>query len=254
MQTETDMGRQVIFLYPPTVMEEISQELIRREFEVYICKDHKKLERYLKQTPTCLTFINVDNGMDEKDWIEWVQGITNTSPTSGFGVITLNENPMLAKLFLMDVGVQCGFIVLKQGMAKATEIIQKTLDANEAKGRRRFLRANIESQGADCNFMQAGEKIQATIQDISSVGMAIHFLKDVSFKVGAKITDLQLNLKGIRVLLSAVVMVARKDDIGATVHVLLFDPATLDMQKKDKISSFIRRCLQDKFDAALEAL
>jgi chromosome condensin MukBEF complex kleisin-like MukF subunit len=102
--------------------------------------------------------------------------------------------------------------------------------------------------------MQAGEKIQATIQDISSVGMAIHFLKDVSFKVGAKITDLQLNLKGIRVLLSAVVMVARKDDIGATVHVLLFDPATLDMQKKDKISSFIRRCLQDKFDAALEAL
>jgi hypothetical protein len=246
------LGKKVFFLYPPPVLTEVVDELARREFEVYLTREHDRLRRYLDAAPDSIVFANLDDGLDEAGWLEYVQGLRNGAPAVGVGVITLNDNPGLREHYLMDLQVQCGFVILKIGAAKTAEILAKTLEANEARGRRKFVRAVCAPGTGQCAFDHEGATLRAELTDLSSSGMAIHFEGGTSLRVGTMLRDISLTIKGQRLLVSGVVVAKRGDEGGtAPAHVVMFDPASLDETRREKLKTIVFKINQASMELSL---
>jgi hypothetical protein len=247
------LGKKIFFLYPPPVLTEVMDELTRQEFEVYLARDHQKLRRAIPQFPDAILFVNLDEGLDEPGWLAFVKSLREEAPTVGVGVITLNDDESLREHYLMNLQVQCGFVILKIGAGKTAEILAKTLEANEARGRRKFVRAACAPGVAQCAFDYEGAILRAELTDLSSAGMAIRIDGGATLKVGTVLRDVSLTIKGQRVPASAIVVAKRAADAGAgNVNVLMFDPGALDEARKEKIKSLVTRINQATMDSILE--
>jgi hypothetical protein len=247
-------GKKVIFLYPPSVLDDVVDTLSQHEFEVYTSKDHEKLSAYLAKRPGALVFVNIDMGMKEGEWEAWLARRVKAPGGTGYGIVTYNDNKGLAQKYLMEIGVSCGFIVLKIGVAKTIEIVLKTLEANEARGKRRYVRSAPWPANAEYNVNVNGSMVRGPIIDISCVGMTLRFSGCTPPKAGAKLDDIQLSLHGTRLKMDAVVYGTRKADGGEPLHILIFNPRTMDDVKRDKVRTYVRRSLQDAFDKEIAAL
>jgi hypothetical protein len=170
-------------------------------------------------------------------------------PEVGVGTITLNDNAELREHFLMNLQVQCGFVILKIGASKTAEILAKTLEANEARGRRKFVRAPCTPGVGQCAVDFEGATLRADLTDLSSAGMALHLNDSAGLKVGTVLRDMSLTIKGHRILASGVVVAKRDDENGL---VVMFDPASLDDARRDKLKSIVFKINQLSMDLALE--
>jgi len=248
-----NLGKKIFFLYPPPVLIQVIDELAKREFEVYLATDHERLKRAIAAFPDSIVFVNLDDGLDEKGWIEYVEGLRKETPDVGVGVITLNDDAELREHFLMDLQVQCGFVILKIGAARTAEILAKTLEANEARGRRKFVRAACPQGLAQCAVELEDTKLSAALSDLSSAGIALSFEGGVSLQTGTVLRDMVLTVKGQRVVASGFVVATRKEQEGkAPIHVVMFDPSSLDEARRDKLKSIVYRINQASMDAILE--
>jgi len=246
-------GRKVFFLNPPPVIGEIATALAEAEFEVYSTRDHAKLARLLRKEPECLTFVNIDEGDDEGLWRRWIKSIRDDEASRGaaFGVITMLDDEDKRSYYLMDLGIECGFVVVKIGAAKTTEILLRMLEANEARGRRRYVRAACPPNTTDFSCALDDGVKRGWIKDMSSVGMSAAFVGSSSPRPGTRLKDLQLNLKGIRVILNGVVVGNHEAPGIGTISVIMFEPASINEDKRAKLRTFIRKTLQMTMDKAL---
>ncbi len=246
------LGKKIFFVYPPPVLTEVVDELARQEYEVYFSRDHKRLRRAVSAFPDAILFVNLDDGLDEAGWRIYVQSIRSEAPAVGIGIITLNDNAELREFYLMQLQVQCGFIILKIGASKTAEILGKTLEANEARGRRKFVRAICPPATGQCAADHEGARLRAELTDLSSAGMALRIDGGVSLKVGTVLRDMALTIKGQRVLASGVVVAKRAEGEGTPVHVVMFDPGSLDEARREKLKNLVFRINQATMDAILE--
>lgn len=247
------LGKKVFFLYPPPVLTEIIEELARREFEVYLTREHEKLKRFVVSSPDSIVFLNLDDGLEEAGWLSYAESLKKEAPSVGVGVITLNDNDELREHYLMNLEVRCGFVILKIGAAKTAEILTKTLEANEARGRRKFVRADCVPGLASCAVDFEGATIRGGLTDLSSAGMAVRFEGGISMKVGTVLRDISITVKGQRLLASGVVVAKREDSPeNAGVHVLMFDPSSLDDARRDKLKIIVFKINQAAIDLVLD--
>jgi hypothetical protein len=248
------LGKKIFFLYPPPVLTEVVDELAKLEFEVYFSRDHVKLRRIIASFPDAIVFVNLDDGLDESGWLSFVKSLRSELPAVGVGIITLNDDAELREQYLMNVQVQCGFVILKIGASKTAEILAKTLEANEARGRRKFVRALCPPGSGQCVVQYEGATLRGEVTDLSSAGMAILFQGGSSPKVGTVLSDISLNIKGQRLSPSGVVVAKRADEGGAAggVHVVMFDPNSLDAARKDKLKTLVFKLNQQAMDAILD--
>lgn len=246
------LGKKVFFLYPPPVLSEVVEELATQEFEVYLTRDHKKLRNYLGSAPDSIVFINLDDGLNEAGWLDYIEDLRKNAPAVGIGIVTLNDNAELREQYLMNLQIQCGFVILKIGTAKTAEILAKTLEANEARGRRKFVRAACAPGSAQCALDFEGTMLHADLSDLSSSGMAICFDHDVSLRVGTVLRDISLTIKGQRFLASGVVVAKRDCEGGASCYVVMFDPSSLDEARKERLKTVVCRVNQMSMDIILE--
>jgi len=246
-------GRKVFFLNPPAVIGEVATALADAEFEVYTTRDHAKLARFLCKEPECMTFINIDEGDDENIWRKWLKSVreNEASKHAAFGVITMLDEEVKRGYYLMEQGIECGFIVVKIGAAKTTEILLRMLEANEARGRRRYVRATCPPDGTDFSCALEDGLHKGWIKDLSSVGMSAVFVKGTTPRAGTRLKDLQLNLKGVRAILNGVVVGNNEAPGIGTIAVVMFEPASINEDKRAKLRSFIRKTLQTTMDKAL---
>ena len=117
--SETTDGRKVFFLYPQSVIqEELISFLLKNEYEVYFLKDHRKATRIFKRFNNSICFINIEEGLKEADWIEYIESLKSDPDINGLqlGILSYNNDPALMQKYLMDIGVECGFIQLKLGL------------------------------------------------------------------------------------------------------------------------------------------
>jgi len=246
-------GKKVFFLNPPAVIGEVAASLTDAEFEVYSTRDHAKLARFLRKEPECLTFVNLDEGDDEGVWRKWIKSIRDDEASIGaaFGVITMLDDEAKRSYYLMDLGIECGFIVVKIGAAKTTEILLRMLEANEARGRRRYVRANCPPDATEFNCSTEAGVLRGWIRDLSSVGMSAVFSRGTTPKAGTRLRDLQLTLKGVRVIVNGVVIGSHEAAGTGMISVIMFEPASVNDDKRAKLRSFIRRTLQSTMDREL---
>ena len=247
--SEYDLGNKVFFLYPPSVIkDDLISHLLDQEYEVYMLKDHTTASKLFRIYPDSICFINIDAGLSEKEWEEWIRK-TMSDPvthTVGIGIISYNTDDALQKKYLMDIGIQCGFVKLKMGMEESTRILLATLKASEAKGRRKFVRATCEHDLiSSVNIHEAQFNVTGTLRDISVVGFSCILDPDPSFTKNSVLHDIQLKLRGTLVRTQAIVFGTREGE--RTIYVMLFSPK-MDPLSRQKIRTFIQNSLQTEIE------
>ena len=171
------------------------------------------------------------------------------------GVLSYYEDIKKIEKYVMKMMVPCGFIRLKLGLKECKNIIIKALEANEARGTRRHVRINCEDMASVYFSIKSNYKlIQGYIYDISSVGMACGFDKDVELflRKNSVVEDIQLQLRGNLCLLSGKVAGIHHDKEKNIKYVVMFDKMSDDDRKK--IYNFIAKCLQENMDKEIEKL
>lgn len=225
-------------------------ELVAEEYEAYILKDHQRALRIIKTFPGSILFINIDDQMKEAEWEQYILGIINSDEYEDIriGIFSYNEDQELAKKYLIDYALPAGFIRLKIGYQETKKIILNVLKANEAKGRRKFVRAECgKDPQAMINVNSGGSAVQGKLLDISSAGSACAFKEENLFPKNSYLKSVQLQLRGARIMVNAIVMGTRSDD--PRIHVILFDPKSFDTERKGKVFQYIRSNLQRSIEA-----
>lgn len=241
-----EFGKKVFFVYPHSVFEEhLLMDLIRAEFEIYLVKDHTRFLAVLPRFRSSLVFFNIEEALKEPEWEKILTEIKSNALTStvGMGILTYNENPVLAQKYLMEIGLNCGYITLKLGLDKSREILIKTLEANEARGRRKYVRIFCAPGSAVFNLMFYGQMLHGQVLNLSSVGMAIQFEGILELPEGSKLSDIQIMLRGLRLIVHGVVVLKRSPEGEKPIYVLVFDLARLGADK-EKIFIYIFKSLQ----------
>lgn len=222
--------------------------LIQSEFEVATVNDHEKAKRLVQHFKNSILFINIESQLKEDQWEVFIrqmmqgQSVHNTA----LGIMVYNADQVLAQRYLIDIGVQCGFIQLKLGLKDSTKIVLKALEANEARGERRFVRVSCPSKKGSINIkLDSGGHISGTILDISSAGFAC-VLSSPS-ETGARFDDMQLSLWGAIIHAGGVIQGIRQLDDGSLLSVIMF--GEISRETKGKIYQFIRKTLQSEIDA-----
>lgn len=241
-----EFGKKVIFLYPQSVIQEkLITQIVRNEYEVYLIHDHEKNLKFIRKYNNSILFINIDAGLKEEEWEKYIRNIINNNHTKNvrIGILSYDDDKELAKKYLMDIGVQCGFIRLKLGVKESTSIILKTLEVNEAKGQRKYIRVSCkEHKNASFNLKIEDDVFSGNITDISSVGMAISFNKPIQLKVKTLLSDIQLRLKGIICMVTGVVIAIREGEKNT--YVIMF-AKNMHEDTKNKIYHYIYSILQE---------
>ncbi|MFP4484458.1 MAG: PilZ domain-containing protein [Spirochaetaceae bacterium] len=250
-----ELGKKVFFLYPPSVVtDELVWEVVRNEYEVYLLKDHARLRKLLPRYNDSILFVNIDAGLSEEGWEEYIRDISGSPDTANvrIGILTYNRNEDLARKYLMDIGVQAGFVTLSLGLEESSGIILRMLEANEARGRRRYVRARIaDPKAATFNVKVHDTMCRGVIHDISSVGMACSFEGNGEVSVRSYLTDMQLRLRGQTVRVSGVVSGVRSEE--TRVHVIIFDPRRGDAFRT-RLRHFVHQQLSRSLLREMEAL
>ena len=245
------LGKKVFFLYPPPVLDEVLTALANQEFEVYFARDHERLARAVKELGSSIVFINLDEGLDEEGWKAYVRRLREECPEVGIGAFTFNDDPALRESYIAELQVPCGFIVLKIGTAKTAEILMKTLEANEARGKRHFVRAVCPVGSSQCAMDFEGALLRAEVSNLSSAGMAVRFEGGTGLRVGTVLRDISIAVKGQRVAASGII-VAKNEGADSGTYVLMFDPGSLDDVRRDKLRNMVLKLNQTAMDLVLE--
>jgi hypothetical protein len=180
----------------------------------------------------------------------WILGVLAEPATSGvgIGILTYNASDDMRRKYLMDVGTKCGLIHMKLGTDESTRLLLATLNANEAKGRRRYVRAECSGDKlSSVNLLHDGKKISGGIRDISVVGFSCIFASDPSFVKNTLVSDIQLRLRGALLSVNAIVL-GTHDQEGIPAYVFLFTPPLFG-DSRTKIRKYVHTALQAFIDA-----
>lgn len=246
---EVSDGKKVFFLYPQSVIQdELISFLLKNEFEVYFLTDHLKAKRIFRRFPNSICFINIDDGLKEPEWAEYIANLRSDSEIKKvqIGILSYNSDPNLIQKYLMDIGVECGFIQLKLGVKQSRDIVLKVLEANEAKGRRKYVRVNFENDArVVLNFSHEDSSYEGQIIDLSSVGVACKFPDKIPIENKTMLQKMQLNLRGSLVQVDGFIISRRFD--SERILVIVFNPRPEELEL-EKVHTFLHKTLQKQID------
>ena len=245
-----EAGKKVFLLYPHSVIrEEMLDILIMNGFETYTLFDHKKAVKILERFPSSIIFINIDEGIPEKEWEAYIRALMNNPGTkeTKIGILSYNQDKALMGKYLMEIAVHCGYIQLKLGIQESTKIILNALQANEAKGRRKYIRAFCESDTlTSINYKSDKGFLKGQILDISSAGLAAKIGNFPDMPPNSLLREVQLKLHGTLLLTDMVLMGKRRDDTN--ILILLFNPTAMKSDHKMLVYHYIKDTLQKYID------
>ncbi|GHV91923.1 hypothetical protein AGMMS50268_24260 [Spirochaetia bacterium] len=243
-------GKKVFFLYPhKAVSDDILEILIMGGFECYTLRDHRRAGLLLARFPGSILFINIDEGMKEGEWETYVKNLLAKPKTkeSRLGIISNSMDEALLKKYKTDIGTPCGYIQLKLGIQQSIRSLLEGLRANEARGRRKYIRVDCQDEpNATMNYKYSEGTFQGKLLDISVAGIAARIAQFPIFPANTALNDIQLKLKGQLIMVDGILMGNRRDD--KDVWILLFDSGKMSPVSKQGLTRFIKMSLQKYID------
>jgi hypothetical protein len=245
------VGKKIFLLYPHSVIrDEMLDILIMAGYETYTLFDEKRAVKFLIKFPDSIMFINIDEGLNEKDWELYIRAIQGSPKTKScrLGIMSYNQDFTLMEKYLMDLAIPCGYIQLKLGLHESTKIILGALEANEARGRRNSIRADCQDDiNATANFKSDSNAsfCHGKILDISSAGIAAKFDNMPNYPANTILQSVQLKLRSGIIITDMIYIGPRHND--KKVQILLFDPK-ISTDNKLVIHRYIKQCLQKYID------
>jgi hypothetical protein len=246
------LGKKIFFLFPSgLVQNEVIPELAQLEYEVYSSSDEKKLKTALKKYPGSIVFINIDDGLAEKDWDAWIQGVMRIGEwNTAIGILSSNNDEKKQKKYITALRVQAGYVPVKSDITKSIQQIIGNLRLLDAKGRRKYIRVTLaQDPMTSINIPYDGSFLTGQIMDISVVGLSCVFTVDPQLSKGTQIKDIQIKLQGIILKTEGIVFGSRQEG-KSRVYVFIFT-ARIDPDVKTKIRKYMQSNLQSKMDAEL---
>jgi len=250
----TLQGKKVFFLHPSAFIQNaIIDELIQNEFEVYIVKDESKCQKILRKYPASIVFASIDEVLSAGKWETWVRQIMGDPATRSVdvGILSNTNNDEAKRLYVNSLKVSCGFISVKMDKTKVTEALLSILKAADAKGRRKYIRAETQGEKlTTINLPVGSDFITGEIRDISVVGLSCVFPQDPELSKNALFHDIQIKLQGVLLKVEGIVFGFRMDGPDK-VYVFLFT-AKVDPAVRTKIRTHIQKNLQAKIDEEMK--
>jgi hypothetical protein len=243
-------GKKVFFLYPTALVQnEMAEELIQQELEVYLVRDPGKLRRVLKRYPNSVVLICIDNGPTEKEWEVWIRGVMSDPSTAAvsIGVLSGENNDALINKYLNNIRVKCGYVVIRPDIKRAIIQVLENLKGVDAWGRRKFLRVSTGNDiNTAVNIPHNGEFIKGYIKDISVAGFSCYFEIDPQIEKNSLISNIQVKLQSVLLKGEGIVFGSRMDGV-MKIYVIIFTQRT-DPSVRARIRKFIQWVLQTKID------
>jgi len=254
MTENNSLGRKIFFLHPSAIIQNhIITELAQDEFEVYIIKDEKKLSKVLRKYSNSIVFANINEGMKEKEWEEWIRSVMGSPETEGvdIGIIAYETNDAVRKKYTEHFKVGNGYTVIKADTnAVARQLVTK-LGSMNAKDRRKYIRALTEKDpNVTVNLPLNGTFVTGQIRDVSVIGFSCHFKEDPDLTKNSLFSDIQIRLQTNLLKAEGIVFGSRMD-AGQKTYVVLFTQR-IDPNVRTKIRNFIQSNLQSKMDNELK--
>lgn len=243
-------GKKIFFLYPTAVVQNrIITELVQLEYEVYIARNRERLRKAIKKFPDAIIFVDINEQMTEKEWEAWITGMMEAKDTSGvsIGIITANDDEQTKRKYLLALKVRCGYTVLGHDLKKAIIHIISVLDSVDSKGRRKYLRANIEKgSNTTLNLLLSGSFVNGQINDISAVGISCTLEGNPEIPKNSLFKDIQIKLQTSLLKVEGIVFGSRVES-RQSIYVILFTQR-IDPDVRIKIHEYIQKNLQKKMD------
>jgi len=225
--------------------------LINLEFEIYLIKGPDQVRKVMRIWPESVFFFNIDDCQSKDEWDRMIEDLRSRYKDQKclFGIVSYENNEETVRHYLMDMDLPCGFIRLNQKLKESASILAKTLEANEVRGRRRFVRYVIPNQRFQrINFDWNGDIIHGELQDISSAAMVIKMEKELSgLNKGSPLDDIQLNLGGKIVRISGEVFGFRQQPGGEKLIIVSFSKKA-PIKSISDIRLFINKSLQKNLE------
>ncbi|MDR0642171.1 MAG: pilus assembly protein PilZ [Treponema sp.] len=246
------LGRKIFFLNPlPPVQNEVVNELIQREYEAYVARDRTALRRSLKELPGSIIFIDIDQIVTEKEWENWIRELMKAEGLEDIriGILTGNRSDLLQNKYANMLKLPGGYTMLHRDLKITIAQILNILNANNAKGRRKYLRANTGMEGQTVvNFPLGGQFLSGTVSDISSAGFSCVFNTDPGFSQNSSFSNVQIKLKHVIINVEAVILGSRPEGKDKMYVALFTERISPDTQIK------IRKYIQVNIQARMDAL
>jgi DNA-binding response OmpR family regulator len=246
-------GKKIFFLHPTAVVQNrVITELAQEEYEVYVCKNKDNLKRILRKYPDSVVFIDINEHMPEKEWDLWITALMEASDTKNvsIGIVTANDDEQIKRKYLITLKVTCGYSILKFDLDKAVSHIKSVLQAVNAKGRRKYIRATVENEpNTTVNLPWGGEFVNGQIKDISVVGISCTLETNPEIPKNTLFNDIQIKLQSSLLKVEGVVFGSRMEG-SEKIYVLLFTPRN-DPEVKSRIRRYIQQNMQGKIDIEL---
>ena len=254
------VGRKVFFVNPPLYVENyLHLELKQHEYEVYIIGDYKYIKNALRQFPDALCFIFIDDVLSYDGWFNFIQSFQKDEKLKTIFVGLMSAiipKPQMER-FMMNLSLPGGFIMLTE--FKGSALIEKIvgiLELNGAKGRRKYLRLDCDSNiKINGYFATKSQLLQVSIASISSVGFTCYYPRSYGDALSKNmlVPSFSITLGRRSIVTPSVVFdVKRVDDTKCFAVMLFLKQVGADDRKV--IKNFIFDQLSERFENLIYAL
>lgn len=144
-------GRKVFFIAPSVSFEQQVIERLRlMEYEVYAIDDYRKAKPLLRKNADCICFCIVESQLSLKGWHNFIKSFEeeNVFAPLDMGVVMHSLPDEKKANFIAGLQIDAGIIIQDQDHEAMFHEIVKAMDSQNAKGMRKYVRANClnESQ------------------------------------------------------------------------------------------------------------
>ncbi len=253
-------GRKVFFINPPSVVEEhIIGRLKEHNFEVYSIKNYTYAKPLLRHYNDALCFAFIDNGMSIECWFNYIQSFQyeDDLKTIFLGVLSFTARPDVQQNFLMNLKLPGGFVIIDKDIKKTAATIEGILEINGAKGRRQYMRLNLnDNNEVNGYFTQSTLLYSFRLIDISKVGFAAlipasmasnfkpdSFVHNISITMGRYSFVCTIKVHSVKTSGKSIIMVAFfsdniKEATKQKIHEYIYE--TLDKEHKHFMTTLVR--------------
>ncbi|MEE1166254.1 MAG: hypothetical protein UHP28_03775 [Treponema sp.] len=228
-------GRKVFFIAPDHSLlpENYLEEYLTLGYECYFIDNdiflpmETKVEIILSIFKDSILFFNIDAPISTIKWPSFILNLQMKYPEAIFGVLynkrqSVTERQGIERQFLYTIGIKGGCIQLEYQKKNNFGLIEKTLYANQAMGRRKNVRAVCSS---GCTFQLYNDKkdiITGKLNDISISHFSFTLDPNaLSLAEYEKVPDIAFSVRGLHFRSDAVLYMMRETDLG-TLFVFAF--------------------------------
>jgi hypothetical protein len=219
-------GFKTFFVLPDLAImpEELLKNCFLAGFETHYLLDdpyldlRDKVRSLFSVFPDVILFFNIDRDLKGDKWPRFIASLKAEFGDRAMIGVLYNKamapaaRSALERLYLYDIGITCGCIPIGYDKAANLEKLLGVLVANQANGRRKYLRM-ICAGSSVLNLNWKGSRFEGEIRDISISHFSCVFTdRDPAFQMYEKISDIQIKIPGAICTISAVVFTKRVCD------------------------------------------